>query len=117
MFTFPSFTTFFKISKDAFISCENTSHGSATTSTAYGRPDARNTGSAQQDAPGRPASQRIGKRPDLRTAITRLMTPSGDGEVPAREDLLAEHALEQRVAQLELEVAELRALSGAEAST
>jgi hypothetical protein len=77
----------------------------------------RNTGSAQQDAPGRPASQRIGKRPDLRTAISRLMTPSEDGEAPARDDLLAEHALEQRVAQLELEVAELRALSGAEVST
>jgi hypothetical protein len=77
----------------------------------------RSTGSAQQDAPGRPASQRIGKRPDLRAAISRLLTPSENGEVPAREDLLAEHALEQRVAQLELEVAELRALSGAEVST
>jgi hypothetical protein len=77
----------------------------------------RNTGSAQQDAPGRPASQRIGKRPDLRSAIARLMTPSEDGEAPAREDLLAEHALEQRVARLELEVAELRARSGAEVSS
>jgi subtilisin family serine protease len=77
----------------------------------------RNTGSPQQDAPGRPASQRIGRRPDLRAAISRLMTPSEDGELAGREDLLVEHALEQRVAQLELEVAELRALSGAEAST
>jgi hypothetical protein len=49
----------------------------------------RETGSPQQDAPGRPASQRIGKRPDLRAAIPRLMTPSDDGEFTAREDLLA----------------------------
>jgi Subtilase family len=76
----------------------------------------RNTGSPQQDAPGRPASQRIGKRPDLRVAIPRLMTPGEDGEFAGREDLLVEHALEQRVARLELEVAELRAQT-AEVST
>jgi hypothetical protein len=77
----------------------------------------RKTGSAQQDAPGRPASQRIGKRPDLRAAIPRLMRRSEEDDVPAREDFLAEHALEQRVAQLELEVAELRSLSAEEART
>ncbi len=33
----------------------------------------RTTGSPQQDEPGRPASQRIGNRPDLRVAITRLL--------------------------------------------
>ncbi|MFI6052222.1 S8 family peptidase [Streptomyces violascens] len=33
----------------------------------------RSTGSAQQDAPGRPASQRIGNRPDIKAAVTRLM--------------------------------------------
>ncbi|WP_371651528.1 MULTISPECIES: S8 family serine peptidase [unclassified Streptomyces] len=33
----------------------------------------RTTGSPQQDAPGRPASQRIGSRPDVRAAVTRLM--------------------------------------------
>jgi hypothetical protein len=32
----------------------------------------RLTGSPQQDAPGRPASQRIGNRPDLRQALIRL---------------------------------------------
>jgi Subtilase family len=32
----------------------------------------RTTGSPQQDAPGRPASQRIGNRPDLRQAMQRL---------------------------------------------
>lgn len=77
----------------------------------------RQTGSLQQDAPGRPASQRIGKRPDLRAAIPRLMTPREDGEFAAPEDLLAQHALEQRVARLELDVAELRALSGGEVTT
>ncbi|MET8447653.1 S8 family peptidase [Streptomyces sp. NPDC005209] len=33
----------------------------------------RATGSPQQDAPGRPASQRIGGRPDVRAAVTRLL--------------------------------------------
>ncbi|MFD8738472.1 S8 family peptidase [Streptomyces sp. NPDC059618] len=33
----------------------------------------RATGSPQQDAPGRPASQRIGGRPDIRSAVTRLL--------------------------------------------
>jgi hypothetical protein len=32
----------------------------------------RATGSAQQDAPGRPATQRIGNRPDIRAAIAEL---------------------------------------------
>jgi len=35
----------------------------------------RATGSPQQDAPGRPASQRIGSRPDLRQMIDRLLAP------------------------------------------
>ncbi|MFJ8004887.1 S8 family peptidase [Streptomyces fagopyri] len=30
-------------------------------------------GSTQQDAPGRPASQRIGNRPDIKAAVTRLL--------------------------------------------
>ncbi|MDG4860673.1 S8 family serine peptidase [Streptomyces sp. T-3] len=33
----------------------------------------RTTGSEQQHAPGRPASQRIGNRPDIRAAVTRLV--------------------------------------------
>ncbi|MEV5241431.1 S8 family serine peptidase [Streptomyces cinnamoneus] len=33
----------------------------------------RTTGSPQQDAPGRPASQRIGNRPDVRAAVGRLL--------------------------------------------
>ncbi|MFJ3673758.1 S8 family serine peptidase [Streptomyces sp. NPDC090106] len=33
----------------------------------------RATGSPQQDAPGRPASQRIGGRPDVKAAVTRLL--------------------------------------------
>jgi hypothetical protein len=33
----------------------------------------RSTGSPQQDAPGRPASQRIGNRPDIKAAMARLM--------------------------------------------
>jgi hypothetical protein len=33
----------------------------------------RDTGSPQQDAPGRPASQRIGNRPDIKAAMAQLM--------------------------------------------
>ncbi|MET7909221.1 S8 family peptidase [Streptomyces avermitilis] len=33
----------------------------------------RATGSPQQDAPGRPASQRIGNRPDIKAAVTHLL--------------------------------------------
>ncbi|MDX3616502.1 S8 family serine peptidase [Streptomyces europaeiscabiei] len=33
----------------------------------------RATGSPQQDAPGRPASQRIGNRPDIRAAVAHLL--------------------------------------------
>ena len=33
----------------------------------------RSTGSPQQDAPGRPASQRIGSRPDIKAAVARLL--------------------------------------------
>ncbi|WP_327357297.1 S8 family peptidase [Streptomyces sp. NBC_01304] len=39
----------------------------------------RTTGSEQQHAPGRPASQRIGNRPDIRAAVTRLV-PSAVGQ-------------------------------------
>ncbi|MEU8894103.1 S8 family peptidase [Streptomyces sp. NPDC048442] len=38
----------------------------------------RTTGSPQQDAPGRPSSQRIGNRPDIKSALTRLL-PSAVG--------------------------------------
>lgn len=38
----------------------------------------RATGSPQQDAPGRPSSQRIGNRPDIKAAVTQLM-PSAVG--------------------------------------
>ncbi|MGW5734260.1 MULTISPECIES: S8 family peptidase [Streptomyces] len=38
----------------------------------------RSTGSPQQDAPGRPAAQRIGNRPDIRAAVTNLL-PSAVG--------------------------------------
>ncbi|MEV8527686.1 S8 family peptidase [Streptomyces sp. NPDC052000] len=33
----------------------------------------RSTGAPQQDAPGRPASQRIGDRPDIKAAVARLL--------------------------------------------
>ncbi|MFG2647701.1 S8 family peptidase [Streptomyces sp. NPDC048436] len=38
----------------------------------------RSTGSPQQDAPGRPASQRIGNLPDIKSAVTNLL-PSAVG--------------------------------------
>ncbi|MFF7935943.1 hypothetical protein RKD27_007232 [Streptomyces sp. SAI-126] len=41
----------------------------------------RATGSPQQDAPGRPASQRIGNRPDIKAAVTRLLPDAvGSGQ-------------------------------------
>lgn len=41
----------------------------------------RRTGSPQQDAPGRPASQRIGNRPDIKAAVTQLVPSSvGSGQ-------------------------------------
>ncbi|MFE2488824.1 S8 family peptidase [Streptomyces mirabilis] len=41
----------------------------------------RATGSPQQDAPGRPASQRIGNRPDIKAAVTRLLPEAvGSGQ-------------------------------------
>ncbi|MBO1331842.1 S8 family peptidase [Streptomyces sp. VRA16 Mangrove soil] len=41
----------------------------------------RATGSPQQDAPGRPASQRIGNRPDIRGAVTNLLPSTvGSGQ-------------------------------------
>ena len=43
----------------------------------------RATGSPQQDAPGRPASQRIGNRPDIKAAVTQLV-PSGGRLGPGR---------------------------------
>lgn len=42
----------------------------------------RTTGSPQQDAPGRPATQRIGNRPDIR-ALSQLLFPSGGNKQPA----------------------------------
>ncbi|MEV7342411.1 S8 family serine peptidase [Streptomyces sp. NPDC093544] len=41
----------------------------------------RATGSPQQDAPGRPASQRIGNRPDIKAAVTYLLPDAvGSGQ-------------------------------------
>ncbi|MGD1224785.1 S8 family peptidase [Streptomyces krungchingensis] len=41
----------------------------------------RATGSPQQDAPGRPASQRIGSRPDIKAAVTHLLPEAvGSGQ-------------------------------------
>jgi hypothetical protein len=41
----------------------------------------RATGSPQQDAPGRPASQRIGNRPDIKAAVTHLLPQAvGSGQ-------------------------------------
>ncbi len=41
----------------------------------------RATGSPQQDAPGRPASQRIGSRPDIKAAVSRLLPEAvGSGQ-------------------------------------
>ncbi len=59
-------------------------------SPARAREVLRTYGSAQQDAPGRPATQQIGRRPDLRQAIPAVLQPVGPwtgvqfrGSVPA----------------------------------
>lgn len=55
-------------------------HGRALLTPARAREELRATGSPQQDAPDRPASQRIGNRPDLRQLIPRVLetvSPSG----------------------------------------
>lgn len=49
----------------------------------------RATGSPQQDAPGRPASQRIGNRPDIKAAVTRLLPEAvGSGQAEGYWDEL-----------------------------
>ncbi|NGO75377.1 S8 family serine peptidase [Streptomyces sp. YC504] len=52
--------------------------GSAPMSPQQAREVLRASGTPQQDAPGRPASQRIGNRPDIKAALTRLL-PSAIG--------------------------------------
>ncbi|MFF3614001.1 S8 family peptidase [Streptomyces sp. NPDC002580] len=55
--------------------------GQAPMSSERARAVLRATGSPQQDAPGRPASQRIGNRPDIRAAVTRLLPEAvGSGQ-------------------------------------
>jgi hypothetical protein len=52
---------------------------------------ARSSGSPQQDAPGRPASQRIGSRPNLRALIpaaARFQTRSADYDGDGRAEIL-----------------------------
>lgn len=55
----------------------------------------RRTGSAQQDAPGRPASQRIGNRPDIKAAVA-LLVPStiGSGQAERYWDELLPYPAE-----------------------
>jgi len=52
----------------------------------------RSTGSPQQDAPGRPASQRIGNRPNLRQVLAPKSKEilKEKGEKPERKELKAE---------------------------
>ncbi|MEW2523938.1 S8 family peptidase [Streptomyces sp. NPDC047071] len=47
--------------------------GQQPMTSARARAVLRATGSPQQDAPGRPASQRIGNRPDIKAAVTKLL--------------------------------------------
>ncbi|MCX4992066.1 MULTISPECIES: S8 family peptidase [unclassified Streptomyces] len=55
--------------------------GQAPMSSERARAVLRATGSPQQDAPGRPASQRIGNRPDIKAAVTRLLPEAvGSGQ-------------------------------------
>jgi Subtilase family len=52
-------------------------NGRPPLSPARARELLRATGSPQQDAPGRPATQRIGNRPDLRTLIPAALSSAG----------------------------------------
>jgi hypothetical protein len=55
--------------------------GQAPMSSERARAVLRATGSPQQAAPGRPASQRIGSRPDIKAAVTRLLPEAvGSGQ-------------------------------------
>jgi len=55
--------------------------GQAPMSAERARVLLRTTGSPQQDAPGRPASQRIGSRPDIKAAVARLLPEAvGSGQ-------------------------------------
>ena len=66
------------------------SRGRALLDPARARELLRATGSPQQDAPGRPRTQRIGNRPDLRQLIPRALRSAartgvqGRGTIPAR---------------------------------
>jgi hypothetical protein len=63
----------------------------------------RTTGSPQQDQPGRPASQRIGNRPDLKQAFERLeLTQPGEGDGGGDKG-----TLEERLERLEKLIEEL----------
>lgn len=53
----------------------------------------RTTGSPQTDAPGRPATQRIGNRPNLRQALTQLLPIKIKEKLETKE--LKEHKLEK----------------------
>jgi subtilase family protein/VCBS repeat protein len=66
-------------------------HGHVRMTSAGARWLVRQTGSPQQDAPGRPASQRIGNRPDLRQLIpaaARFATRSADYDGDGRAEVL-----------------------------
>ncbi|MFI1396592.1 S8 family peptidase [Streptomyces sp. NPDC020681] len=55
----------------------------------------RRTGSPQQDAPGRPASQRIGNRPDIKAAVRHLLpAPVGAGRAERYWDELVPYPRE-----------------------
>ncbi|TQK43498.1 subtilase family protein [Streptomyces sp. SLBN-118] len=55
----------------------------------------RRTGSPQQDAPGRPSSQRIGNRPDIKAAVTHLIPASvGSGRAERYWDELVPYPRE-----------------------
>lgn len=51
-------------------------HNAALLTPARARQLLRETGSPQQDAPGRPSSQRIGNRPDLRALLNQVLGPT-----------------------------------------
>lgn len=59
----------------------------------------RSSGSPQQDAPGRPSSQRIGTRPDLRALLAHAYTDDKQAQWLALTERL--DGLERRVSQLE----------------
>ncbi len=74
---------------------------------ATARQHLRNTGSPQQDAPGRPATQRIGRRPDLR-ALYQAVFPGKVKDVKEGKEIIKDIKEKEVRKELVKEIEKLR---------